>query len=380
MEIAGGLYRELCEVPFWNAVFGSGGRAAATVASLSPGSVLHTYGDNNNMSAWNHLVQLGVKLEIKQTDTSFAFAYFHPLSKPFIEPTPNSHPKQPSLQVYGKTVLRFGMLEGDATVDADRAIYDPQSACAADSFGANGSKASQLALIMNETEAQSIDQARSMLVSDKASAVVVKQGPRGATVLGPDYETHIPAYRSTRIFKIGSGDVFSAVFAHYWGEIDLSPAEAADRASRLVAAYCDTQSFPGEQTNMGNSQPVKSGPAGPILLEGAVNTIGRRYAVEEARFRLEELGMTVFAPVLGDRPDSQVPTVTLRIADGLRTSINTCRKQRTIVILDEQRAELKTNSQNESVIVTDDFVTALYFAAWEAMGVNPCKNEGSRIH
>ena len=43
MEIAGGVYRELCCIPKWDAIFGSGGRAAAAVASLSPDSVLHTY-------------------------------------------------------------------------------------------------------------------------------------------------------------------------------------------------------------------------------------------------------------------------------------------------------------------------------------------------
>ena len=367
MDIAGGLYRELCEVPSWNAVFGSGGRAAATVASLSPGSTLHTYANKSDRSAWGHLENLGVKLEITQTPTTFAFAYFHSLSKPLILPDPLSEQKQPSLRVVGHTILRFGMLEGDARVEANRAIYDPQSVDAADIFWTNGSRASRLALVMNETEAQSIDHARSLLISKRASVVVVKQGPSGAVVLEPDNEVHIPAYRSSRVFKIGSGDVFSAVFAHLWGETELPPVEAADRASRTVAVYCDTQSFPSGQTSMQTSRPVKMGSVGHILLDGSVNTIGQRYTIEEARFRLGELGMTVHVPILGDTPGHIEPTVTLRIADGLQPSIDIHRTQGRTVILDEEGTLPNTDARNGSVVVTDDFVTALYFAAWEAM-------------
>ncbi|MGA9671374.1 MAG: hypothetical protein WBQ94_19335 [Terracidiphilus sp.] len=46
MHIVGGFYREICYIPPWNAVFGSGGRAAAAVSRLSPGSVLHTYAED----------------------------------------------------------------------------------------------------------------------------------------------------------------------------------------------------------------------------------------------------------------------------------------------------------------------------------------------
>ncbi len=43
MIIAGGSYMEHCVAPEWKRLLGSGGRAAAAVANLSPNSTLHTY-------------------------------------------------------------------------------------------------------------------------------------------------------------------------------------------------------------------------------------------------------------------------------------------------------------------------------------------------
>lgn len=48
-----------------------------------------------------------------------AFAYFHPLAQPHIEPAANSIVHQRPFSVSAEAVLRFGMLEGSAIVDAD---------------------------------------------------------------------------------------------------------------------------------------------------------------------------------------------------------------------------------------------------------------------
>ena len=152
MQIAGGLYRELCETPKWNAQFGSGGRAAAAVSALSPGSTLHTYARDESSPGADELSDLGVRLSRTHSDIAIAFAYFHPLSQPHIEPRPGSFPQQPPIHVSGDVVLRFGFLEGSAIVHAVRAIYDPQTAVRPEPFGANGSTAKRLALVMNELE------------------------------------------------------------------------------------------------------------------------------------------------------------------------------------------------------------------------------------
>jgi hypothetical protein len=43
MDIAGGIYREICEVPPWNGVWGSGFRAAIAVSRLGSAVTLHGY-------------------------------------------------------------------------------------------------------------------------------------------------------------------------------------------------------------------------------------------------------------------------------------------------------------------------------------------------
>jgi hypothetical protein len=55
--------------------------------------------------------------------------------------------------VAAENVVRFGMLEGDAIVHADRAVYDPQNVAFPTHFGANGSRAKHLALVLNRAEA-----------------------------------------------------------------------------------------------------------------------------------------------------------------------------------------------------------------------------------
>ena len=75
-----------------------------------------------------------------------------------------------------------------------------------------------------------------------ADVVVVKRGCSGATVHRPGRDpVAVPAYRSARVFKIGSGDVFSAAFAHHWGERGLDAAAtwagAGGAAARLIRRW-----------------------------------------------------------------------------------------------------------------------------------------------
>lgn len=91
------------------------------------------------------------------------------------------------------------MLEGEAIVDASRAIYHHQGASAEVDFAANGSSASDLALVMNEVESRSIDAMRHEMSQNKAAVVVVKRGHWGTTVLSGDSEYHVSAFsRPTR--------------------------------------------------------------------------------------------------------------------------------------------------------------------------------------
>lgn len=379
MHIAGGLYRELCQVPAWNAVFGSGGRAAAAVSVVSPGSTLHTYAEDFETSGATWLKELGIEMRVSPRPTAIVFAYFHPLSRPHIQPPLDKIGRQPTIQVSGDAVLRFGFLEGDAVVDAHRAVYDPQTWRDPAPFGANGSVAGELAIVLNELELRSaaglddLGSAASLLIKSQGAAIiVVKGGTRGAMVFERGGRaTHVPAYRSSRVFKIGTGDVFSALFAHYWAEAGLSAVEAADSASRSVAAYCSAGRLPLAGDARHNQVPVNSAPPGTILLEGSVDTIGQRYTMEEARFILRELGLAVSSPVL-DGTSNATAAAVLVLADGLGDDAleHVLRAKATgtpIVVLREGSARtIGAPLDGDGVTVTDDFASALYLAAWAA--------------
>lgn len=372
MDIVGGVYRELCEWPAWDAVLGSGGRAALAVGALSSKVRLHTYVSPQTRSAIEHLSSSGIEINGHPTSSGVAFIYLHPLSEPYIEPSPTSLDLAEPISVSADVVLRFGMLEGDAIVHAKRAIFDPQTAQDPSSFRENGSSAKELAIVLNEKELYALSgcdaffQAAAIARKQEgASVIVAKCGVRGAWVFTDSEQVHIPAYRSHSVFKIGTGDVFTATFAFFWGEAILPPERAADQASRAVARYAETRSLPPLPTCEENI-PVGNGPQRSVLVHGNADTLARRWLLEEARFRLRELGVEVLCPAL-DGTTSSVPTpeIVLLFAEALSGDhLPNLEGPISLIVLDETAALPMTWPKNAKVI--NDFTTALYLSAWEA--------------
>jgi hypothetical protein len=381
MHIAGGLYRETCLVPEWNAEYGSGGRAAAAVAGLSPATVLHAYAPTVGSIGQDALERLGVELRLQRSSHGIAVAYFHPLSTPHIEPRRAAIVRHAPIEVSGEAVLRFGFLEGEAVVHANRAVYDPQTSVSPATFADNGSCADELALVLNEAEARALsgrsnlhEAAAALLQPGAAHVVIVKGGARGALVVERGGATvEIPAYRSERVFKIGTGDVFSSVFALEWAERKQPAFLAAERASRSVAAYCATGKLPLTADAQAPREPVALEEVPAVLLDGVVDTIGRRFVMEEARSSLLELGARVACPALDGVSATGPASIrsALVIGEGLSGDL-WARLQGLesagipVVLLDELRA---TGIPSPSLApvkcrVTDDFTSAIYFALW----------------
>jgi hypothetical protein len=375
MHIVGGVYRELCTIPNWDSLFGSGGRAAVAISSFSRESTLHTYIEETANGASEHLDQLGITVKYHSRSTNIVVAYFHPLSTPYIQPQ-NIDQQQP-IHVSGEAVLRFGFIEGDAIVEADRAVYDPQTWRTKPSFRANGSKANELAIVLNEIELNSGNinknlEAAAFLLMEKeqASVIVVKRGVMGATVFENDRTPiHIPCYRSQIVFKIGTGDIFSAIFSYYWAEKKLPVPQAADLASKSVAAYCDNKGqLPLDVNAIDNRVAWGFKSKGVVQLDGAVQTIGQRYTMEEARFALTELGVEVTCAVLGHYSEKN-PTAALIVADVIDTVTLdlieiALKKVRCLVVLCQDSSLIKSIKEIERIKIVNDFSTALYFVAW----------------
>jgi sugar/nucleoside kinase (ribokinase family) len=88
---------------------------------------------------------------------------------------------------------------------------------------------------------------------------LAKCGVRGALVIEPGrYPSGVPAYHSERVFKIGTGDIFSAAFAYYWMEKGLAPRDAADRASHTVASYTEAPTSSLQARDTGTLQKALS--------------------------------------------------------------------------------------------------------------------------
>jgi hypothetical protein len=373
IHIAGGLYREICLHPAWNTLLGSGGRAAKALTALGDKTILHSYFEDDQSIALEPYRDSGITLELTGRRSPIAFAYFHPLSTPHLEPSGRA--QESAFHVNAETVLRFGLVEGDAVVRARRAIFDPQGTGGSLHFRENGSEADEITLVLNAEELMSgtgspdiEDAARSLVNKGSASVVVVKQGVSGALVIESGKRTmFVPAFRSSNVFKIGTGDVFSATFAHYWGLEGEDATAAAEQASLAVAYYVQNRGFPIERQQP-MSEPVGGIPQGPVAVLAASNTLGNKYVLEETLHRLEELG--VHAEHVHTPPTEKQHAAVLVIVDGLSRdciadAVALSISGHSIIMLDETQSVVLENPRLK-IIRTRDFTTALYQAAWAA--------------
>ncbi len=307
------------------------------------------------------------------------FAYLHPLSSPGIAPSTTEIRPEAPINCQGDVVLRFGFLEGDAIVHGGRVIFDPQSSSAPISFYANGSSADSLAIVLNIDELRASmpsyplpEAARELLKLNNADVVVIKCGPNGAVVLERGRNiAKVPAFRTSNIFKIGSGDVFSAAFAYYWGTERRSALEAAELASKSTAAYCSSQCLPIPTEKMLPAfNPIISDERLNIYIIGATDTLAHHWLMEESKWCINQLGRsaTVYDAKLDelDKFPNQLTSV-LVLADtlddcgeGLIERAQECSLP--VVVLRERDGNL--GMSYPEVDITSDFTTALYWAVW----------------
>lgn len=390
MIVAGGAYREECILPQWSRIFGSGGRAAAAIALRSSTTTLNTYASRlwaNDLRA--SMDSFGVATQISEIDYDICFSYFHPLSRPNLDPQPID--KAPALLVEGNAILRFGFVEGSAIVNGDRVVYDPQNWKEALLFSSNGSKARELAVVLNEFEllrsTREDDEGRaveSLRQQTSASTIVVKRGPRGAVVYEGGTRQIVPAYMADSVFKIGSGDVFSGIFAVEWAERHLPAAQAADAASRAVAYYVSSRSAQIPAILPEEHSPAPAGEmSGSIYLAAPFFTLSQRWLVEEALNALEGLGATVFSPLhevgIGQEPREiarqeleglRMAKVVFAILDGedpgtmFEIGYARAHDKPVVVLAEATQLESLTMFIGSGCTIESEFVTAIYRTIW----------------
>lgn len=398
IHVAGGYYCEYCTSPPWDQSFGSGGRAASAIAALQTPTVFHTYVSTQCEPQLDMLATIfPMGLQKHHIERGVAFEYLHDLAKPRILNRPAQ--LEPPIRVTETNVIRFGMLEGEAIIDAEWAVYDPQNQGSPTPFAENGSRARHLALVLNEWEAQQMAQlavgtaqecAQRIAQDQQAEVVIIKRGSQGALVWAAGQASHVPAYRTKNVWKIGSGDCFVAYFAQAWMEQKLSPANAADFASRATAYYCETQGFPSAQQVRDFSptavQPAPGQSQRRIYLAGPFFYLAQIWMIEEARAQLANAGLSVFSPFhdvgLGSARDVvqkdidaiRQCDVMFAIADGLDPgTIFEIGYARSIDLPVVIYSEVEVGSESLKMMegtgceIYSNFATAVYATLWKAV-------------
>ena len=298
---------ERCVEPFWDDIYGSGGRAAAALSAAITDIRLVTYRAQSLHDGLENLkAAFGLMITGPSTPDGVIFDYFHSLSNPRITPRTDAIKSHADLAVDDEVVLRFGLMEGSARVKAKRAVYDPQSAFDPRPFNENGSTAETLALILNCLEARRFTgesdpeaMAKQLITNGEANIVVLKLGGHGALVMTSQGSKVVPAYKSDSVWKIGSGDVFSAAFTLFWAVENRDPMDAADLASRATSYYCGTRALPipsADELLATKAEPVRIG-NGQIYIAAPFFNLAERWVVEEVRTQLFEMGVKVFSPL-----------------------------------------------------------------------------------
>jgi nucleoside 2-deoxyribosyltransferase len=285
------------------------------------------------------------------------------------------------------------MLEGLPTVQADCGVYDPQSENNVVPPPEFIRRCQRLALVLNERELLALGSrsdvlscARGLLAKFQAEVVVVKQGPFGCLVVEKGAHFRIPVFPSETVFKIGSGDVFSAAFAKFWCLDGLSPDRAAEQASRCTSLYCLTRNIDAVSNYKSPLAPAKKRTRPKVYLAGPFFSLAQRFLVEEARRSLASLGATVFSPLHDVGTDTDPATIALEDLKGLKASnavlalisdldpgtifevgYARSREMPVVAYAEGVKDEHLTMLVGDHCLCVEDFCSALYNTIWGGM-------------
>jgi nucleoside 2-deoxyribosyltransferase len=396
MIIIGGTYDEYCFEPRWEQKFGSGLRACRVINSLNPTLDLdfYTFGDDNTKLFLTHLKKVFPKINCytKGIHKTISFYYDHPLINPRVFPRPDTIKKENNLiTVKGKDILYFGFIEGNAKVEAESIVYDPQSPSNPISFSNTGSKTKTLVYVVNFTEAALLAKSYNLTSikkfffnSEKADVVVLKMGPRGAMVITNKGKKSkiIPVYETSAVWPIGSGDVFAAAFSENWFRTK-DPYKSAQKASLITAIHSEIKSFDFENTKK-KFKPlvIKNLPKGQIYLAGPFFTYAERWLIDQIRSILIDMNLNVFSPWhdIGHDIASEVVQKDLKglnksklifaIIDGLDSGTlfeigyAVSKKIPVIAYVENESDESLKMLEGTNCILEKDLTTAIYKSIW----------------
>ncbi|KAA9000460.1 nucleoside 2-deoxyribosyltransferase [Affinibrenneria salicis] len=396
MDIVGGVYKENCLSPDWHGIYGSGGRAALAICEMGVDVILHTFlPDDFKIILIQESKYCKGNLSVNQyeTDERLEFNYTYGLAH--VTP-PKSNHSDKEIFLKCKKALIFGMIECKTLIEAEYAVYDPQSTFKTLSFKESGSSAKHLALVLNESEAAVLASKEpltdpkeiifTIAENESAEVVVLKRGPAGAIVYHNGIYTTVPAYMTDIVWKIGSGDCFSAYFAYNWLELKLPPEICAFNASLATSYYCQTQCFPSDfHLNEYHPKPVivNNTARAKVYIAGPIFTLAQLWIIEQLRNNFMDMGLDVFSPyhdvgLINNKYDIYDNDITgieeadiiFAIIDGLDSGTIfeigfATAKGKKVIIYNENVSEKDlVMFSGENTEIVSDFVTAIYKTIW----------------
>ena len=367
---------------------GSGLRAAGALARLEPGLELHSAVDDGlRLAADAYVAGLGIRATWEPREQPIRFTYSWPLAQPALWPVPEPR----GFNASSSDVLQFAMVDGAPQVEASRLVIDVQGTRTADALALMLAHSERACIMLNAREASGIarrsdpeDAARSLHLALGCEAIVVKLGARGALVFDGEAPAFVSAYPTDTVWPIGSGDVFSAGYAHAWFS-GASPVEAAEYGSLSAAEYCGTRVLP-----LVTQRPTGSGPGtvphGRVYLAGPFFDFSQRRLIEEVRAALFDLGGEVFSPLhdvglggdevaIEDLKGIDECSSVLALLDGMDAgTVFECGYARhadlpVVGVVTRGDTEGLKMLRGSLVEITSDLTTGVYRALWHAWGM-----------
>jgi hypothetical protein len=398
ITVVGGVYRET-NLQGSDDIFGSGGRGALALAAMGAKVDFHSYFDPMSLEVTEaRFSSESISINKTMIPKGVSFYYTHWLDTPLIR-QPNI--KHTPLVIKADKVVRYGMIEGDAIVDADYAVYDPQNPSFPTPFEENGSKANHLAIVLNYYEAKALtgssdspeELAKLLVGQGKAEVVVIKLGAQGAIAYENGQVSHTPAFLTNHVWKIGSGDIFVAHFAYHWMHKRASAKDAIKFASLATAKYCESRNFPTtrlleqfDPPKINLSSRYLQGYKPLIYLAGPFFSMAQLWLIDQARGNLRNMGMRVFSPfhdvgrgsaddvVKYDLKGIEDCDILLAIGDGLDSGtvyeIGYARAKNKPVVMYAENVSIEDKKMMEGsdCVLCNDYVSAIYKTIWKAIG------------
>lgn len=393
LKIIGGIYREICIDPQSDNLYGSAMRSAVAVSKgcedLSLVGMVEPELKENIASLAK---TFNFKIEIKDRRNEIEFIYDTPLSSPRIYGLKTNTIS--TIEASANNILCFAMVEANIKVSAHHLVVDPQGLSKID--GRILWSADHLAIVANKWEVtrllgveENLDmETLAEKLRDKydAEIAVVKCGALGAVVLDSCGLQRVPAYRTKRVNPIGSGDIFSSVFAFYWAEMRTTPKIAAENASKATAEWVmngPLQVISGNKNvTAPNAEVPISGQSSTVYLAAPFFTVSERWLVDLCKSALTNLGATVFSP-MHDVGVGNTGNIAFRDLEGLKSSnavfavldgmdpgtlfevgYGTAINKPIVIYVNDRKNNNLTMFKTNNTNIHEDLSSAIYDAVW----------------